>query len=302
MTHFGKTSVSNLEREKMAQLYLDGFSSCIIGKRLGRASNCVAKHLKSMGIVLRGHRYRTNAILVNEDYFKFIDTPTKSYLMGMIYSDGNVYKDRFQLRLQEKDRYLLEHISKEIGYMGEIRTEYRNKTNTNHQDMATLSVNRKSFVQHLKNKGVIPNKTNKLVFPSFIGEENLIHFIHGLFDGDGSIRIDERPSKYNSTDLVCRLYIAGCYKLLEGVKDFFDKRGIDGSLYINNVNPLSGRLVYSNTKALQFANMIYRNRQPIFLQRKFDTYIKMVKMLFNNMDRRSEFTKRIIQEGLLIVT
>ena len=46
---------------------------------------------------------------INENYFEKIDSENKAYRIGFISADGNVYKNRLSIELNNKDDELLKH-------------------------------------------------------------------------------------------------------------------------------------------------------------------------------------------------
>lgn len=273
-SYVNRSAVSPEERVTMLGLYQQGHSTIVIGRQLGRSGVCVAKHVKRAGGIIRNASRRVARNEVKEDYFSSIDTPTKAYLLGLTYSDGNVYKNRYALRLQERDRQVLELAKIEIGYTGTLYKQRRRKKNR--QDLICLCVCRKEFVAHLLDKGVIPNKTSKLTFPTCVPEPLIVHFVHGLFDGDGCITLNRRVAKTGNTELRCTVDIAGTRAVLEGVQRYFITLGIEGKLYPCPTNVLSARLKYRGLRSIRAVNHLYRNRQHVFIRRKYLKYQSIV--------------------------
>ncbi len=296
----GKISrVSFEEHQLMIDMYLSGHSTYIIRKKIKRSTQCISKHLKRAGIILRDKSdQRTGQHKVNAKYFEYIDTPTKAYLLGMIYADGNVYKNRFRLALQERDRSFLEKVKEEIGYEGPLGTEYRNPP---HQNLTILSISRKEFVNNLKTKGVIPDKTQKLTFPSFLSEDLFIYFVHGLFDGDGCINLSKKRMLTGNVELRCQVDIAGCYVLLESIQNLFNKYNIPSKLY-HSPNKLSGRLKFRGLNSLKIMNLFYKNEQPLYLSRKYESYVMIVKEFVNTRKNRPISTQKVLDESISIIS
>lgn len=281
----------------MVKMYQEGKNTYEIAPLLGRSPACVIKSIKKSGHTLRDASKCMKRLMVKETYFQYIDTPTKAYLLGMIYADGNVYKNRFYIKLWEKDRAFLEETGKELGFNGTLYLEP--KRGPNRQNMLGLTIYGRDFVSHLRDKGIVDNKTNKLVFPTFLAPELIIHFIHGIMDGDGCITfgpIGRRPHEtYFTTGF------SGCYVVMNGIKDYFANLGIVGCLRHNKNNHLSGVVVYSGTKALQIANLIYCNRQHLFLHRKYQKYKDMVSAFDSRRSHKQHRTQTEIDKALSII-
>ena len=128
----------------------------------------------------------------NENFFEKIDDEYKAYFLGFIYADGCLiddsksYRYKLNLKIHNKDKHILEDFIKCIN--GEIEV-WSNKK----RDMCEISLSGKKIVSDLKEKGVLPNKTFTIKYPS-IDESLERHFLRGYFDGDGCIRfnIDKR--------------------------------------------------------------------------------------------------------------
>jgi len=293
----GTKMVSGEERQTMVQLYKEGQTCHEVAAALGRTGRSVLNHLIKAGVARRDSSQCMKQRSVKEDYFRVIDTPTKAYLLGMIYADGNVYRNRFKLSLWEVDEPFLKAVAVELGFDGKL---YRYpKRGPKRKDMLALTIYGRAFVQHLRDKGVVDNKTNKLTFPTFLAPELVIHFIHGLLDGDGCIT--SSPPRREAVSRTHSVGFAGCYVLMEGVHKWFATHGVTGSIRHNNANPLSGTVMFSGTKALAVANMLYNHDQPLFLARKQDRYRAMVRDMNDTRLHRHLRTRALIDDGLIIL-
>lgn len=126
-------------------------------------------------------------------YFKKIDSPNKAYILGFLYADGCVYKREghegmWNITVQAKDADILEEIKKEVKAENPVHI----KENT-----ATLTVVSQEMYEDLINLGIIPKKTYEGDLKTLINNIPINYikdFIHGFFDGDGSITVREKPS------------------------------------------------------------------------------------------------------------
>ena len=94
-----------------------------------------------------------------DDYFKEIDTSDKSYFLGMMFADGNIYKRkdrketyRIQLKLKKEDKYLVEKFSDCIASHIKVRDE---------KDGSRLIFTNKAIALDLISQGCIPKKFQK---------------------------------------------------------------------------------------------------------------------------------------------
>ena len=125
---------------------------------------------------------------LNENVFNKIDDEKSAYFLGLIYADGNIFKNKtwnswvLSCSQSEKD---LDIILKLQNFLQTNRKINENiiKENTYY----TISINSKQICLDLKKLGVSENKSLVLKFPTFISDDLMPHFIRGYFDGDGSI-------------------------------------------------------------------------------------------------------------------
>ena len=107
--------LSEEEKDRICDLYLNGTSTVNIGKMYGVLNKPIAAVLEERGID-RDRRLSTRKYTLNEHYFDNIDTPTKGYIFGFLLSDGsnNPNKQTISISLQEEDKYILERMRNEI--------------------------------------------------------------------------------------------------------------------------------------------------------------------------------------------
>lgn len=149
----------------------------------------------------------------NFNYFNKIDTANKAYILGLIASDGCIYKRKnheglWQITLQLQDKEVLEEIKKEINAENPIK--YNNNT-------ATLTIVSQQMYDDLNKLGIVPKKTYNMNLqelitniPKYFRKD----FIHGYFDGDGSITVRDIPSKSKVQFALPEYFIEPFQKLL----------------------------------------------------------------------------------------
>lgn len=153
---------------------------------------------------------------VPHEYFSEINKPIKAYLLGLIYADGSLVLrkdsgDSLTISQHKKYKAFLKHLSR--LFKGEIYKD-------GHGRGLILRFRSKKMAEDIQKYGVVPNKSDKLDFPSFLEEEYVPHFLRGFFDGDGYI--SDRDSK---------LYIGICgqsKKLIEGIYNYLNDNIIGG--------------------------------------------------------------------------
>jgi hypothetical protein len=128
------------------------------------------------------------------DFFEKIDSPDKSYFLGLLYADGcireykNVPKQAI-LRLNESDKYILEKLKFSITGNADLYFFNHKAKNSNHSNAFGFEIRSQKLATDLVNLGCFPKKSLSLEFPTEeqVPKNLLSHFIRGYFDGDGSI-------------------------------------------------------------------------------------------------------------------
>jgi DNA-binding transcriptional regulator WhiA len=188
---------------------------------------------------------------INESIFEVLDEKS-SYILGVIFSDGNIEKNNSRLCISSKDIDWLTNISYIFG------NPPIKKRKNNIGEWYVLSINRKKIVKDLMKYGITENKSLNMKFPD-LDVDNLRHFIRGYFDGDGSIRFDKKRgyeldfacgSEDFSKSLVNILnrYVYSGFYLYHKRKNYWNIRGF-------------------NKCWKEFSNFIYKDA-TIFLPRK----------------------------------
>jgi DNA-binding transcriptional regulator WhiA len=257
--------------EKMKNMYANGFTLKQIALSLTGKENDrkqVSKILKSNGVNVSYFTYTCN-----HNFFESINTEKKAYWLGFIYADGYILTDDYYktgklgIALGITDKEHLEEFKKDINSNHPIKV-YTNKTKfSNKTTYCRIVVTSKKLVDDLIKCGVLPSKTEKLVFPdSSIVNENLInHFIRGYMDGDGSI-IEPKNKKYQLT-------FCGTKEFISGIQD---KLGIDLKIrkrHDNDVNNWT-LAITGNYQVEKLLDYIYKD-STIYLKRKYERYINL---------------------------
>jgi len=194
--HFLSEEIKNT----ICNLYVNN-KMCIkeISKELNVDCASVKRALNKNGIKLRSLSETFRKYVVDHNYFDVIDTQNKAYILGLLYADGNVSKNKhvIQICLQEEDKHILEQIKNELNSNYPLYFSERSKKNSNWKNTYTLIINDEHMYQSLIDKGVVPQKTFKIKFPDFLDEKLIKHFIRGYFDGDGCFCVSKRKDRRN---------------------------------------------------------------------------------------------------------
>ena len=151
----------------------------------------------------------------NYDFFELIDTEEKAYWLGFIAADGTLNnKCSLKIALAETDTEHLNKFNQSLESNYPIRCYERgpnNKWKINAQPTVEVCLTSQKMFDDLIDKGITRRKTHTIKFPL---EEKLpkhlrVHYIRGVFDGDGTITSSPRV-KYSKGKRI------GNYKNLSG--------------------------------------------------------------------------------------
>lgn len=168
----------------------EGLTTVQISKEFCTKADTISKLLKQNGVKMcKGKKNR----LFNEDYFEIIDSPTKAYFLGLMFTDGNVSYDTEGIRapfirigLAEYDSDILIKFKKELR----IQTDFCISDRPNKKTpICNLGIRNKKMANDLSKYGIVSNKTE---FTSSLPLNDIpsqyhTDFFRGIIDGDGSI-------------------------------------------------------------------------------------------------------------------
>lgn len=247
-----------------------------------RTSEMMIKRiLKENSIHIRSLSESTKVFSVNENYFEKIDTEEKAYYLGLIAADGNVSKNlnQFEIGLSgEEELQLLKRMKESIEYTGGLYQRKR-KNKPTHKEAYRLSIRSKKFIKNLMEKGIFPNKSLTLKFPTFdqVPEHLIRHFIRGYVDGDGTINFKKNKS-LNVGMLCSNSFYKDLNKVLKKFLGFefgFYKRSNNTEVKVAGV-----------VKPSAFCEWIYAD-STIFLNRKYKNYKNFIN--FKEKDNAEKF-------------
>jgi hypothetical protein len=163
-------------------------------------------HLQSMG----GLKYSFNA--------GFFSKPTvlNSYYAGFMAADGCICTPKhrtmtLQIELHHKDRIVLDRFKEDIHYTGPIRYIKQKKRG----DTVLIQIHSKKLCEDLcKNFNITPRKSRTLKHPTNLSPRQIISFIIGYIDGDGSIFLSQH--KY------LNLSVSGTKSIVTWIKHYLE--------------------------------------------------------------------------------
>ena len=222
---------------------------------------------------------RGKSFTLNQHYFDSIDNPNKAYILGLIYSDGNISNGldshyRLRITLQNGDKEILDRVKDELEFTGTVKVrELKNKKTAlmdNKPLIAELSISNKYMITRLKELGVVPAKSLICTYPN-IPEEFDRDFIRGFFDGDGSIYERNEPSNPSLKKGMRIEILSGSHELFWVMLRKIQKNveGItDGGVHDMKTKI---RITKDKRQALRILSWLYEGSE-LYLDRKYQKY------------------------------
>lgn len=273
--NYNEIVFSQEQIQNIIALYNSGVSSVKIGKMYDTSHKPILKVLHANGINVDQRKF-VRKYELDEHFFDNIDTQEKAYILGLLYSDGSntISKGTVSISLQEEDKDLLEQINcimrngKPLEYL-----DYSNKNDFgyHYKNQYRLLCFSSYMCSKLSELGVVPNKSLKIQFPTFIDKNLIRHFIRGVYDGDGSVSQGYRNPNNRPILLTITCTKQFCEELQKVV---FNEIGIRGGIHeaschngITKVFVISGRNVVK-----KFLDWLYED-STIYLARKYNRYL-----------------------------
>lgn len=243
------------------------------------------------GIYSRAHKLGLRYYDYNRDYFETIDTPEKAYWLGFLYTDGYVTTGcRWGVELSITDYEHLEKLNKALDSNIVIRTRTRKAKSYRGYDIkevtnCSLMYKNKKMYEDLVSKGVLPNKTHTLQFPSesIVPKHLLKHFIRGLFDGDGSLVFNYKDvARKDRGGRICRRLskeISFVCKSIEFIETLhsviLEECGVDFRKDTNSRDNLAVLRLSRKDDMGTFLEYLYSDSK-VYLSRKYDKAMEIL--------------------------
>ena len=214
-----------------------------------------------------------------------IMTPYKAYILGLISTDGCIYKYTTSIELQHRDEGVLFNISNifyDEGYNPKIsRTTKKGRVYTR------LRIHSKRLAEELCLLGITPRKSYTVPFLSNI---SYIHeYVRGLIDGDGNIEI-----RRNNIEIT---FHSASERLIEGYISYLQSIGIKPK----KANRHGGVLrvsVYANEAKTLYSKCYYV--KCLSIPRKRDKILSFTKSI--NPKLWSEEDQKYLKDNLGVLT
>lgn len=248
-----------ITRAGIIKLYIEGTGTLSLARQSGLHRSTIQRILKQANIDLRkrspDHPYDT----------KFFGsyTPTSCYWAGFILADGYIrpYRDTVNVTLAQRDRA---HLVKLAAALRLPESVVHTASSTSY---CYIDVNgpwaRTDLIQ---NFGITPHKTRNATLPC-VSSENRPHLVRGIFDGDGSITLQNPP----------QLAISGTVALLSKLREVFFGIGVRIKSR-NRVPPIQNaiQISYSGRNAGLILGWMYKgSTQKTRLDRKYLRFLQI---------------------------
>ena len=143
-------------------------------------------------------------------FFDCIDNEIKAYLLGFLYADGSINKNKhIGISLSKADEEIIDLFQTHICPFNKksYRKSYLHKNGYVTKEMVGITFKSEHMCRTLLNYGIKPNKTYlNLDNLNFIPEHLLVHFIRGYWDGDGTSCITKGKKKHKLKSGEIKLY------------------------------------------------------------------------------------------------
>lgn len=153
----------------------------------------------------------------NERFFKNIDSEEKAYFLGLLISDGNVFKDStgrqasISITLDLNDEYILQKFKEVLNINTSISKDGRG--------CGQIAIRSNLMADDLKQYGVVPRKSYITYLPK-INDIYMSHLIRGILDGDGSILAKPSPKQDGHNRYLHSISFCGSHQLMEDIAKY----------------------------------------------------------------------------------
>ena len=240
---------SKFSNEDVIKKKKKGQSIGEIAKEAGVKERAIWNRLKKMGVVFpRGGKRKYN---INEDFFNTWSYEM-AYILGFIFTDGCLSKNKRSFSISQKEDYILVEIAKCLGMPKEsIRTTRQNGRNYFHLTISSVKMCR-SLCWH----GLIPNKSLTVDFPN-VQKRYIGAFLRGVIDGNGWV------DKNSYRVVIC----TGSSSFAEGLNQVLQNLNFNARIRISR--GLYTVTVSQKKNLRMLADLIYEKKGSLYLKRKY---------------------------------
>ena len=167
--------------------------------------------------VPRYSKAKLNNPNANERFFKNIDSEEKAYFLGLLISDGNVFKDgtgrqaSISITLDLNDEYILQKFKEVLNVNTSISKDGRG--------CCQIAIRSNLMADDLKQYGVVPRKSY-ITYLQKINDIYMYHLIRWILDGDGSILAKPSPKQDGHNRYLHSISFCGSHQLMEDIAKY----------------------------------------------------------------------------------
>lgn len=207
----------------------------------------------------------------NERFFEKIDSEEKAYFLGLLISDGNVFKDNtgrqasISITLDLKDEYILQKFKEVLNVNTSISKDGRG--------CGQIAIRSNLMADDLKQYGVVPRKSYITYLPK-INDIYMSHLIRGILDGDGSILAKLSPRQDGHNKYLHSISFCGSHQLMEDIaKYLYNNLQLKQSIQVYDYQDknLSDIHIQNYEDMEKVGNWLYKDA-TIYLIRKNNIY------------------------------
>ena len=241
-----------------------------VGEVAEKFGCCIQTAAKILGDTPRYTKTQLWSPDLREDFFERIDTEEKAYFLGLLITDGNVFKANdhrasISFTLDDADAYLLDywrncvHATTVVTHDGRGCSQHALRSLKMANDLAKY--------------GVVPRKTLHAYLPTIEDETQMRHLIRGLIDGDGGIYayLPDNSTKYRHKITLC-----GTRALMQGVVDYITptlQLTLKPKVYSYANRPLSEFRVGNIQDMNKLGDWLYKDA-TVYMDRKYQRFLE----------------------------
>ena len=271
-------------------------------KQLAEQYGCSRSTILKLWMDNNYHKPIGFSYYVNDNYFSNINSANKAYIVGLIASDGNVYKRsghggqlRFCFQNGESEYNLLMSILADMQSTCQIRTNNVTINDKTYENISATIVSETIF-NDLCNIGIFPQKTwkmNILDVISHIPMQFLRDFLRGYFDGDGCITMSKRDKNIPSNFFVnIAIPLSNAILLQEHLNTIGISTMVVEDKREDKYTHKFARIDFFGANKYTFLKWIYYG-DCLCLQRKYEIALQYCQLVEDNITNRSENKKAI---------
>lgn len=260
--------VTKEKQNEVIDIYYKTKSTRVTAKSTKLGRNTVKNILIENKIIIDG----TFKKPINENFFKYIDSEQKAYILGFILADGCIMnKYQVGIKINDKDIDILIKIKMQMGSKHVISRKSRyDKRTKKYYNSATFVFGSKEIINDLNKLGIKPRKSTKEdINLDLIPEELQCHFWRGVIDGDGSI---QRNDKHYTKRIVLYGSKIICAKFKVFAEECVNKKLVPKVYYHHGVYQIA---IGSKNEVVDLLHILYTGSK-IYLKRKHNLAMDII--------------------------